>query len=149
MTTEIKELLSNGIKKHYPADDAHLADVLGFTESFLDEAECSMKVIMSVTVVVEEIFVNVAHYAYSENETGTVTMTVATGNTSGGKTLAFRFEDTGLPFDPLAQEDPDITLDLSERQVGGLGIYMVKKMTNGVYYEYTEGRNVLTFYKYI
>ena len=57
------------------------------------------------------------------------------------------FEDSGVPYDPLAKEDPDVTLSANERQIGGLGIFMVKKTMDSVSYEYSEGKNILTLEK--
>lgn len=141
-----KELLSIGITRHYPATDDALHEALAFVEGVLDESGCSLPIQMKMAVVVEEIFVNVAHYAYGEL-TGDLDMTLAIGDTPKGKALAVGFKDRGMPFDPLAMEDPDVTLPVRERGIGGLGIFMVKKMTDGVYYEYEDGQNCLMFIK--
>lgn len=130
--------------KTFAATDESLAPALAFVEEEMDAMECSMKMVMQVTVCVEEMFVNVAHYAYGD-ETGDVTMTVE--NRDGE--LYISFVDTGMEFDPLAKEDPDITLAAEDRNIGGLGIYMVKKTMDSVSYERKDGQNIFAMTKRI
>ena len=99
---------------------------------------------MQVDVAVEELFVNIAHYAYAP-DTGSATIRVAPRQDPKG--VAITFVDRGVPYDPLAKEDPDVTLSAEERQIGGLGIYMVKKSMDDMQYEYRDGQNVLTIVK--
>ena len=120
----------------FPASEDALNDVLSFVEEELEKADCPMKTAMQVTVSVEEIFVNLAQYAYPEG-TGEMKLTVAAGNGA----VSLTFEDGGIPFNPLAQEDPDLTLSAEERPIGGLGIYMVKKSMDSVFYERKNGLN--------
>ena len=85
-------------------------------------------------------------YAYGEGE-GDVTLSV--GFDSNARTLSFRMTDRGTPFDPLKKPDPDITLSAEEREIGGLGIFIVKKTMDAVTYAYENGENVLTMMKKI
>ena len=103
-----------------------------------------MKVQMQIDIAVEEIFVNVAHYAYTPN-VGKVKIRLEKPADSTGVDITFI--DSGIPYDPLAKPDPDVTLSAEERQIGGLGIFMVKKSMDSMLYEYTDGQNILTMRK--
>ncbi len=129
-------------EKTFPASDEALPEVMSFVEEKLEEYGCTMKAIMQISVCVEEIFVNIAHYAYGEG-IGSMTLSLS----SQDNKVCLVFSDNGVPFDPLAKEDPDITLSAEERPVGGLGIFMVKKVMDEVDYEYRDGRNVFTMKK--
>ena len=124
----------------------NLNQVLAFVDAELERAECSMKAQMQIDVAVEELFVNIAHYAY-EHEAGNAVIGI--GIEEEPKAAVISFIDHGKPYDPLAKKDPDITLSAEERPIGGLGIYMVKKSMDDVRYEYTDGKNVLTIKKYM
>ena len=91
------------------------------------------------------MFVNVAHYAY-EGGTGWAQITLEPSE--GRRGICISLRDAGRPYDPLAREDPDVTLSAEERQIGGLGIFMVKKSMDRVAYEHTDGCNVFTMEKY-
>ena len=128
------------------AKGENLPQVLAFIDEALEAAGCGMKVQMQIDIAVEEIFINIAHYAYHPGE--------------GPATIRVDFEedplsvirtcvDHGTPYEPLAKEDPDVTLSAEERQIGGLGIFMVKKSMDDVEYEYKDGRNILTLKKQI
>ncbi len=120
----------------------NLPVVLGFVDEQLETAECSMKVQMQIDIAVEEIFVNIAHYAYTP-EVGNAVIAMAI--TDGSAVIVFK--DRGIHYDPLAKADPDISLSAEERQIGGLGIFMVKKTMDDVKYEYTDGQNIFTIVK--
>ena len=100
---------------------------------------CPMDKQISLEICVEEIFVNIASYAYGE-QTGMAFITEEVTNNS----ISLCFRDKGIPYDPLAKEDPDTTLSAEEREIGGLGIFMVKTMMDSVMYEYKDGFNCLT-----
>ena len=105
-----------------------------------------MKAQMQISVAVEEIFVNIASYAYAPDK-GSATVCV---EVSGDPvTVTITFVDRGVPYDPLAKEDPDVTLSADERGIGGLGIFMTKKIMDDVAYEYRDGKNILTLKKNI
>ncbi|MDO5390025.1 MAG: ATP-binding protein [Eubacteriales bacterium] len=123
-----------------------LDEVLAFVEENLEKNDCPMKVLMQVQIAVEEIFVNIAHYAY-DSEQGTVTIRVEVGKDPLQAIITFI--DQGVPYDPLQKEDPDVTLSAEERQIGGLGIFMVKKSMDDMTYEYVNGKNILTICKKI
>lgn len=133
-------------KKTFMADDKCLNDVIEFLEEELTEAGASMKIIMQMDVCIEEVFVNIAHYAYKES-IGNVDFDIT--HNEADNTITFVFTDWGTPFDPLAKEDPDITLSAEERDIGGLGIFICKKTMDDIHYEYTNGSNVLTMVKKI
>lgn len=120
----------------------NLDTVIAFIDEQLEAADCPMKTQMQIELAVEEIFVNIAHYAYAP-ETG---MAVISVDISGSMAV-ITFEDSGIPYDPLAKPDPDTTLAAEDRGVGGLGIFMVKKSMDDVIYEYREGKNILTLKK--
>ena len=133
------------------AVDENLDRVQGMVEEMLEGAGAQIKVIYTVAIAIEEMFVNVCHYAY-EGKTGDVKVEAGIfdcedngdGATHGVRT---RLTDSGMPYDPLAKEDPDITLSAEERSIGGLGIYMVKKSMDSVDYEYSDGHNIFTMEK--
>ena len=128
------------------ADDSKLDTVMEFLEQNLETVDCSPKAQMQICVAAEEIFVNIAHYAYG-SETGKATVRV---ELSGDPvTVTITFMDNGVPFDPLAKEDPDVTLAADERKIGGLGIFMTKKTMDDVTYEYKDGKNILQMKKMI
>ncbi len=130
----------------FPAEDGALMTATSFLEEKLEECGASMKTVMQLSVVLEELFVNVAHYAYPD-EKGTLSLGL--GFDVNTRNFIMRFTDEGIPFDPLAKEDPDVTLSADERNIGGLGIFMVKKTMDSVEYERTDGKNVLTLKKTI
>ena len=121
----------------------NLNEVTAFIDEQLEAAECSMKTQMQIDLAVEELFVNIAHYAYAPD----VGMAVISTELSPDRKFSITFEDSGIPYDPLAKEDPDITLSANERAIGGLGIFMVKKSMDDMYYEYRDGKNILTIVK--
>ena len=132
--------------KTFPAKTAALSDVLGFVDEKLQEFECPMKTQMAICVAIEEVFVNIAHYAYGEGEGD---MTLGIGFDESERIVSFSMADSGTPFDPLKKPDPDITLSAEEREVGGLGIFITKKTMDSLSYSYENGKNILTMNKKI
>ena len=122
----------------------NLNEVLAFVDGELETMDCSMRSQMQIDIAVEEIFVNIAHYAYSP-EVGKATIRVEVQPEP--PTVVLTFLDQGVPYDPLAKADPDVSLSAEERQVGGLGIFMTKKLMDDVVYKYQDGKNVLTLKK--
>ena len=122
----------------------NLLEVQSFVEERLNAADCPPKSGMQIGVAVEEIFVNIAHYAYAP-EQGSATVRVEVPDSPVSVTITFI--DHGVPYDPLARTDPDISLPAEEREIGGLGIFMTKKMMDDVAYEYRDGQNILTLKK--
>lgn len=132
------------LEKTFKAKENQLSEVLAFVEQELEEKTCPMKTTMQISVCVEEIFVNVAKYAYTQEDAD-----VTIGMKFDSDELTMRFADHGIPFDPLAKKDPDISLPAEKREIGGLGIYIVKKTMDDVKYEYKNGMNILTMKKKI
>ena len=126
------------------AKTENLDRVLEFVDKELETSGCSMRSKMQMDIAVEEIFVNIANYAYTP-KTGRAVIRVDADDDPGRVTVIFK--DTGIPYDPLAKEDPDITLSSEERQIGGLGIYMAKKSVDDIRYEYKNGENILSIRK--
>ncbi len=121
-----------------------IPEVTAFIDGILEEHMCPMKVQMQIDIAVDEIFSNIARYAYGSN-VGTATVTVDIE--PDPKTVVITFSDSGKPFDPLSNKDPDTTLSAEKRGVGGLGVFLVKKTMDHVAYEYRGGRNILTIRK--
>lgn len=119
----------------------NLNKVLAFVEENLDSYGCSIKAAMKIQIAVEEMYVNIAHYAY-EGTLGTATILMEPLPEQGAVKIVLK--DSGKPYNPLEKEDPDVTLSTEERPIGGLGIYMVKKSMDKVEYEFIDGQNCLT-----
>ena len=132
--------------KIFPAKTESLTDLLAFVEQILEKYECSMKIQTAICVAIEEVFVNVAHYAYGESQ-GDVKFTISFDKET--RNVTFRMVDKGIPFDPLKKPEPDITLSAEEREIGGLGIFITKKTMDLVTYAYENGENILTMTKKI
>lgn len=128
-------------------DHAAISDidaVTEFVEIELEKLDCPMAIAMKLSVAIDEIFSNIVFYAY-EGGSGPVTVQVRPQREPGGVTLLF--VDEGVPYDPLAKEDPDVSLSAEERGIGGLGVFIVKQFMDDVRYEYTDGKNTLSLYK--
>ena len=126
----------------FDADVKELDNLFEYSASLLRLLEFSNRDIIMINTALEEIFVNVSKYAY--NGKGTVEITLSKFKDH----VSFVFKDRGKPFNPLAKADPNITASSEEREIGGLGIFMVKKIMDKVEYEYINGQNVLTLVKY-
>lgn len=134
------------IERNFPATLDQMEQVQAFVDEQLEQYDCSMKAKFQLDVAVEEIFVNIAHYAYNP-EVGDATVRCCVGGSPLQVTI--QFLDHGKPFNPLAKEDADTTLSAEERDIGGLGILMVKKSMDTVDYAYEDGKNILTIKKSI
>ena len=132
--------------KTFAAKTESLSEVIGYVEETLEGFDCSIKSQTAICVAIEEVFVNVAHYAYPES-IGDMTLHISFDEVS--RNVTFRMTDKGVPFDPLAKPDPDITLSAEEREIGGLGIFIAKKTMDSISYSYENGENVLTMIKKI
>ena len=117
---------------------------MAFINKTLDRMDCPGKTRKWVDIAVDEVFANLIRYAYGEGN-GPVTIRVYTEENP--KTAVIVFTDNGKPFDPLAVADPDTTLPMNKRPIGGLGIFMLKKMMDDIQYENRDGRNILTLRK--
>ena len=124
----------------------NLDEVLGFVDGQLEELECPMKAQMQIDVAVEEIFVNIASYAYAP---GVGSAVVRFESSQDPTSVTITFIDSGVPYDPVQKDDPDVTLSAEERGIGGLGIYMAKKAVDDMKYVYRDGQNILSISKSI
>ncbi len=121
-----------------------LSAVTAFLDSQLEAAGCPIKAKMQLDIAMDEIFSNIAYYAYPSGG-GTAVIRVET--LEEPRRARITFEDCGIPYDPLARKDPDITLGAEEREIGGLGIFMVKKTMDSMRYERRGEKNILTIEK--
>lgn len=127
-----------------PATIENIEKVTDFVNEQLEEIECPMKAQMQIDIAIDELFGNIAHYAYNP-ETGPATVRVEV--TEEPISVVITFIDHGVPYDPLKKDDPDITLSAEERAIGGLGVFMVKKTMDEIFYEYRDGKNILRIKK--
>lgn len=118
--------------------------VTDFVNEHLQELNCPMKAQLQIDIAIDELFSNIAHYAYNP-DTGSATVRVDV--TEQPMTVRITFIDNGVPYDPLAAAAPDISLSAEEREIGGLGIYLVRQTMDEVTYEYKDGQNILTLKK--
>lgn len=122
----------------------NIAQATAFVDEQLEAMGCPVKAQMQIDIAIDELFGNIAHYAYHP-EIGTATVRVEV--TEDPLAVAVTFIDHGVPYDPLKKEDPDVTLSADERRPGGLGIYLVKKSMDELTYEYKEGKNIFKIKK--
>ena len=122
----------------------NIINVTSFIDSELEKNACPLKIQMQIDIAIDEIFSNIARYAYSP-ATGEATIRIEIIEQSSA--VVITFIDQGIPYNPLEKEDPDITLSAEEREIGGLGIYMVKKSMDEISYEYKDKKNILKIKK--
>ena len=120
--------------------------VTDFVSEQLEAFDCPMKAQMQISIAIDELFGNIAHYAYGDSEGD---MRLGIGFDKDTNAITFRMADRGIPFDPLKKPDPDITLSAEDREIGGLGIFITKKTMDCVTYAYENGENILTMIKKI
>ena len=133
----MKELTLKAVIENIP-------QVTAFVDEQLETIECPIKAQMQLDVAVDELFCNIASYAYAPGE-GEATVRFEFDAASRRVTLSFI--DSGKPFNPLESKEPDVSLSAKERSVGGLGIFLVKKTMDGMAYRYKDGKNILTIHK--
>lgn len=122
----------------------NIGTVTEFVNEQLEALDCPMRAQMQINIAIDELFGNIAHYAYNP-DVGDATVRVEV--TEEPLAVVITFIDGGVPYDPLKAVDPDITLSADQRQIGGLGIYMVKKSMDEITYEYKDGKNILSIKK--
>lgn len=130
-------------------DNASISDiptVTDFVNEELEKLDCPMKASIQISVAIDEIYSNVVKFAYP-NSSGPITVKV--NEIEEPHSVAVTFIDDGVPYNPLIKEDPDVTLSAEDREIGGLGIYMVKKSMDDVQYRYENEKNILTIIKNI
>lgn len=120
--------------------------VTAFVDEQLEALGCPLKAQMQIDIAIDELFGNIAHYAYNP-KVGPATVRVDV--LQEPLSVVVTFIDNGIAYDPLAKEDPDVALSAEEREIGGLGIYMVKKSMDEISYEYKDGQNILRIKKEI
>lgn len=124
----------------------NLEEVQNFIELELEKSGCPVKARMQISMAAEEIYVNIAHYAYRP---GIGKATISCSVEGDPLQVILEFLDNGHPFDPLSVSDADTTLSAGERKIGGLGILLVKKSMDQIFYSYKNGQNILTLKKTI
>lgn len=122
----------------------NIPTVTAWVDEQLEALDCPMKAQMQIDIAIDELFSNIARYAYNP-ETGPATVRVEV--LEEPLAVVITFIDKGIPYDPLKQEDPNTKLPIEEREEGGLGIYMVKKTMDDIAYEYVDGQNILKIKK--
>jgi len=128
-----------------PARRSELDRVIDFINEHLEEVGCSNYDKATLDIAVEEIFVNIASYAYESDREGDAVIRAVLEKEPPH--ILIQFIDQGTPYNPLERGDPDITLDVDERAIGGLGIFLVKESMDNMYYEYKDNKNILTIEK--
>ena len=126
------------------ATGENIGAVTDFVDEQLEALDCPMKAQMQINIAIDELFGNIAHYAYNP-DVGEVTVRVEV--IDDPLSVVITFIDRGVPFDPLSAADPDTTLSAEERAIGGLGVFMVRKTMDDVSYRYENGRNILSIRK--
>lgn len=121
----------------------NLEKVLSFIEDCISSSDVSMKSKLQLELAIEEIFVNIVSYAYGDNE-GEIK--IHCDLQKNPLKIAIKFIDYGKPFNPLDVDTPDVSADIENRNIGGLGLFLVKKNVNDIYYEYNN-KNILTIEK--
>ena len=124
----------------------NMNEVMAFVDEQLEAFDCPMRIQAPIDVAVEELFINIASYAYAP-DTGPATVRVEVREKP--LSVIITFLDNGVPYDPLAGADPDLDAEVEDRQIGGFGIFMVKNSMDDVTYEYKNGQNILTIKKHL
>jgi serine/threonine-protein kinase RsbW len=122
---------------------SELEKIAQFIEEIGEELGLSMELQMNLNLVMEEMVTNVIFYAYPQDEEADIELLVK----SDGKELTFVLSDQGKEYDPTAKEDSDMSVNPAERELGGMGIFIVKNIMNNVTYQRLEGKNLLTMTK--
>ena len=128
------------------ATTSSISEVTVFVDEELERLDCPPKANMQLDICIDEIFGNIAHYAYGSGS-GDATVRLDFDETE--RLLSLTFIDSGSPFDPTDTPEPDTTSPLEERPIGGLGLFMVRKMVDAMEYRREDGRNILTIRKRI
>lgn len=133
----MKEICVSAITENLPK-------VMEFVDTELEAMDCPLKAQSQIDIAVDELYANIASYAYNPEE-GPVTIRVEVNDDP--LSVIITFIDNGVPYDPLAKDDPDVTLSAEERGIGGLGIFLTKKLMDDIEYVYDNGSNILTIKK--
>lgn len=125
----------------------NLTEIMDFVDQFLDHPAYSEKVKYQVQVSVEEIFTNIASYAYADGEEGDIEVSCGFIKEADTEILQILFRDWGVPYNPLERPNPDFDVPFEERRIGGLGVYMVRLFMDQVEYSFEDGCNRLMIRK--
>ena len=123
-----------------PARVENIATVVDFVGGELDAVDCPMRPHLQIDVAIDELFTNISQYAYAP---GTGEATVRFEYDPEARLVTLTFIDRGVPYNPLEHQDPDTSLPAEEREIGGLGIFLVKKTMDALRYEHRDGCNIL------
>ena len=135
--TIVKEITLQAIVENIPV-------VTAMMDEALEIAGCTPRAQMQLDIAVDELFANIAHYAYAP-ATGDATVRVEIA--PADREARITFMDRGIPYNPLKAKEPDVSLPAEKRAIGGLGIFMVRKSMDDMRYEYRDGQNILTICK--
>ena len=127
-----------------PATPESIAPATDFLNEILEGAGCSLRDQTKLDIALDELMSNVAQYAYAPG-TGDIALSVEI--LEDPKRVVLTLTDSGIPYDPLKKEDPDVTLSAEQRSVGGLGIYIVKQSMDAITYDHKDGKNILSITK--
>ncbi len=127
-----------------PAKIENLQKVMNFLSDQLDSVDYVMKSRLQLELSIEEAYVNIVNYAYKSEEGKVV---ICCDIDEHPLQVTMQFIDCGIPYNPLKNEDPDISLNVEEKEVGGLGIFLIKKNVDHIEYEHKDGKNILTIQK--
>ena len=133
------------LEREFIAKIDELPNVISFIESELEKLNFDFTIITEFNLVVEELFVNIANYAYKEKENGKCKISIDYDKEK--QEVKITIEDNGIKFNPLEKEDPDTTLSVEDRKIGGLGILLVKKNMDNIEYKYEDNKNILILSK--
>lgn len=143
---EYKAKMGDGCVITVPAAAESIDKITEFINAELEKLDCPIKTQKQIDIAADEIFSNIAHYAY-ESKDGSAEIRLE--KSDNPKAVTLTFTDSGIPYNPLEKPDPDVTLSADEREIGGLGIYIVKKTMDEVKYERKDGKNILSVTKYL
>lgn len=128
-----------------PAEKNNIDTINKFIDSEFKDYNYSEEFIRQIKIIVDEIFTNISSYAYTNDYSKTKNMKLIIDKNPDE--ILLRFEDSGVPYNPLLRKKPDITLSVEKRNIGGLGIFLVKNMSDNIEYKYEHGKNILTIIK--
>lgn len=131
-----------------PSKIEQVAVVTSFIDEYLEECSCPIKVSLQIDIAIDEIFSNIVYYAYDDTDKDSNRITVSIEKLDNPEGVVISFIDNGKKYNPLEKEDPDTTLSADDRQIGGLGIFIVKKSMDEVSYKYEDNSNIFTITKY-
>ena len=129
-----------------PANDKHLLKVMGMINNKIEQMNCTLRTRTQIRVAVDEILCNIVRYAYRGKE-GIITVEAEENENPPG--IAITFVDQGIPFNPLNAQEPDLTGSAKKHRIGWWGVYIVKNTMDRIDYEYKDGSNVFTIWKYV